>query len=55
VLAAAQAASGRFDLAVATCDAALELNPDAAVAGAIRQRQALYKQKRPYIARVGTH
>jgi len=55
VLAAAQAASGRFDLAVATCDAALELNPDAAVAGAIRQRQAPYKQKRPYIARVGTH
>jgi tetratricopeptide (TPR) repeat protein/mono/diheme cytochrome c family protein len=45
VLAAAQAAAGRFDLAVTTCAAALALNPEAPLAAAIRQRQALYKQQ----------
>ena len=48
ILAAAQAASSRYDLAVATCDAALALNPEASVAAAIRQRRALYEQGRPY-------
>jgi len=46
VLAATQAAAERFDLAMATCDAALALRPVAAVATAIRQRQALYRQRR---------
>jgi Tfp pilus assembly protein PilF len=49
ILAAAQAANGRYDLAVATCDAALALSPDASFTAAIRQRQALYRQARPYI------
>jgi tetratricopeptide (TPR) repeat protein len=49
VLAAAQAATGRYDLAVATCDSALALNPNDASAGAIRERLELYKQRRPYI------
>ena len=49
ILAAAQAANGRYDLAVATCDAALALNPEASVAAAIRQRRALYERGRPYV------
>jgi tetratricopeptide (TPR) repeat protein len=49
ILAAAQAASGQYTLAVATCDEALALNPDASLADAIRQRRALYQQGRPYI------
>ena len=48
-LAAAQAAAGRFDLAVATCEAALALKPGATVAAAIRQREALYRQGRPFV------
>jgi hypothetical protein len=40
-LAAAQAAAGRFDLAVTTCEAALALKPSATVDAAIRQREAL--------------
>ena len=42
ILAAAQAAAGRFDAAVTTCDAALALNPERPLADAIRQRQALF-------------
>jgi tetratricopeptide (TPR) repeat protein/mono/diheme cytochrome c family protein len=49
ILAAAQAANGQFDLALATCDEALALNPGLAIATAIRQRRALYEQKRPYV------
>ncbi len=49
ILAAAQAANGQFDLAVATCDEALALNPGLAIATAIRQRRALYEHKRPYV------
>jgi tetratricopeptide (TPR) repeat protein/mono/diheme cytochrome c family protein len=49
ILAAAQAAAGRFDLAEATCEAALALQPDDRLATAIRQRFALYLQRRPYI------
>src|SRR5262245_18023654 len=48
VLAAAQAANGLFDQAVSTCDAALALNANDLVAGAIRQRRQLYAQRRPY-------
>jgi tetratricopeptide (TPR) repeat protein len=48
-LAAAQAAAGRFDLAIATCEAALALKPEALVAAAIRQRQALYQRGRPFV------
>ena len=54
ILAAAQAAAGLFDAAVTTCDAALALNPQAPLAAAIRQRQALYNQRRPYISNDGT-
>jgi tetratricopeptide (TPR) repeat protein/mono/diheme cytochrome c family protein len=46
VLAGAQALAGEFDRAVATCDAALALRPDAPLVAAIRQRQAVYRQKR---------
>jgi tetratricopeptide (TPR) repeat protein len=49
ILAAAQAANGQYDLAVATCDAALALNPDDAVAAAIRQRRELYRRGRPFV------
>jgi len=49
ILAAALAANGQYDLAVATCDAALALNPEASVAAAIRQRRALYERRRPYV------
>jgi tetratricopeptide (TPR) repeat protein/mono/diheme cytochrome c family protein len=51
ILAAAQAANGQYELAVATCDAALALNPDASLAAAIRQRRALYERGRPYVLR----
>jgi tetratricopeptide (TPR) repeat protein len=49
VLAAAQAAAGRFDAAVETAAAALALGPPEVVAAAIRQRQRLYQQKRAYV------
>ncbi|MGH9200341.1 MAG: tetratricopeptide repeat protein, partial [Vicinamibacterales bacterium] len=49
ILAAAQAANGRYDLAMATCDAALALNPEASIAAAIRQRRALYERGHPYV------
>jgi len=51
VLAAAQAAGGHFDRAVASCDQALALNPAAPLAGAIRQRRALYGEHRAYVSR----
>ena len=51
VLAAAQAAAGNFDRAVLSCDEALALTPDEPLASAIRQRQALYRQGRPYTSR----
>jgi superkiller protein 3 len=47
-LAAAQAAAGRFDVAVETAGAALALGPPDAVATAIRRRQELYRQKKAY-------
>jgi tetratricopeptide (TPR) repeat protein len=49
VLAAAHAAAGRFDLAIATCESALALHPNTPVAAAIRQRLALYRQGQPYV------
>jgi Flp pilus assembly protein TadD len=51
VLAAAQAAAGHFDLAVISCDEALALRPDEPLAGAVRQRRALYSQHRAYVSR----
>jgi tetratricopeptide (TPR) repeat protein len=51
VLAAAQAAAGHFDLAVASCDEALALMPGEPLAGAVTQRRALYSQHRAYISR----
>jgi tetratricopeptide (TPR) repeat protein/mono/diheme cytochrome c family protein len=51
VLAAAQAAAGHFDRAVASCDEALSLMPDEPLARAIQQRRALYSQHRAYISR----
>jgi tetratricopeptide (TPR) repeat protein len=53
VLAAAYAAAGQFDRAIATSQAALELKPEAPVAAAIRRRQELYRQHKPYVAPVG--
>jgi tetratricopeptide (TPR) repeat protein len=49
VLAAAQAAAGRFDAAVETAQAALALFPPEALAAAMRLRQELYRQKRAYV------
>jgi tetratricopeptide (TPR) repeat protein/mono/diheme cytochrome c family protein len=49
ILAAAQAANGLFDVAVATCDAALALNPSPALAAAIRQRKELYQRGRAFV------
>lgn len=48
VLAAAYAEAGQFDRAVDTSQSALALNPDAALADAIRRRLELYRQRRPY-------
>jgi tetratricopeptide (TPR) repeat protein len=51
VLAAAEAAGGHFDRAVISCDQALALTPEEPLAGAIRQRRALYSQHRAYVSR----
>jgi tetratricopeptide (TPR) repeat protein len=48
VLAAAYAEAGQFDRAVAASELALAMNPDAALAAAIRSRQDLYRQHQPY-------
>jgi Flp pilus assembly protein TadD len=55
VVAAAEAAAGRFDQAVTTCTAALALEPDEALASPIRARQALFKAHRRYIVRPSSH
>ena len=51
VLAAAHAAAGHFDLAVAGCDEALALEADGPLATAIRSRRELYRQHQPYTSR----
>jgi tetratricopeptide (TPR) repeat protein len=48
VLAAAYAATGNFERAVATADLALQLGPPPLGRAAIRARQELYKQGKPY-------
>src|SRR5438067_2764421 len=48
VLAAAYASAGSFDRAIALCEQALTMQPDAALAAAIRARLALYREHRPY-------
>lgn len=53
LLAAAYAAAGQFDRAVALSQAALGLKPDDRLATAISQRQALYRQHQPYLSAVG--
>ena len=53
IVAAAEAAAGQFDAAVATCDAALALNPKTTAAAAISQHASLYKQRRSYVAKSG--
>jgi tetratricopeptide (TPR) repeat protein len=53
VLAAACAAAGEFDRAVAAAQAALELKPADPDAAAIRQRQELYRRRKPYVSPVG--
>ena len=50
VLAAAYAAAGQFDRAVAVSQAALEMKPDATLAAAIRRRQELYRQHKAYVS-----
>jgi tetratricopeptide (TPR) repeat protein len=49
ILAAAYASAGQFDRAIAITQEALGLEPDDALAAAIRQRQALYRQRRGYV------
>ncbi len=51
VLAAAYAAAGSFDKAIAAAQAARSLVPDAS---AIRERLAFYQQRRPYVDVLGT-
>ena len=48
--AVAYASDGQFDRAVALTQNALDLKPAEEVAGAIRKRQGLYKQRQPYVA-----
>jgi tetratricopeptide (TPR) repeat protein len=48
ILAAAYAAAGQFDRAVEASDAALGMKPDAVLAAAIRRRQELYREHKPY-------
>ena len=48
VLAAAYASAGSFDRAIALCEQALTMQPDTALAAAIRARLALYREHRPY-------
>jgi tetratricopeptide (TPR) repeat protein len=48
ILAAAYASAGDFDRAVATCELALKMTPDAALAAAISRRQQQYRQHQPY-------
>jgi len=48
ILAAAYAAAGQFDRAVAASEAALGMKPDAALAAAIRRRLELYTQHKPF-------
>ncbi len=50
VLAAAYAAAGQFDRAVAVAQAALDMKPDATLAAAIRRRQELYRQHKAYVS-----
>jgi len=47
-LAAAFAAAGRFEPAVSTAEAALDLEPDGEKADAIRERIDLYRRERPF-------
>jgi tetratricopeptide (TPR) repeat protein len=51
VLGVAYAANGRFEAAIESGRAALALGPDEALAAAIRERIALYQQRRPYTMR----
>ena len=53
ILAAAYAAAGQFDRAVAASQAALGMKPDAALAAAILRRQELYRQHKAYVSSVG--
>jgi tetratricopeptide (TPR) repeat protein len=50
ILAAAYASASQFDRAIAVTQEALGLKPDDALAAAIRQRQALYRQHRAYVS-----
>jgi len=50
ILAAAYAAAGQFDRAVAACETALTMKPDPALAAAIRRRQELYRQHKTYVS-----
>jgi tetratricopeptide (TPR) repeat protein len=52
VLGAAYAAAGQFDRAVAASEEALGLKVDEPLAGAVRRRQQLYKQRKPYLSPV---
>jgi tetratricopeptide (TPR) repeat protein/mono/diheme cytochrome c family protein len=48
--AVAYASGGQYDRAVALSQNALDLKPSEEIAGAIRKRQGLYKQRQPYVA-----
>ena len=45
---AAYAEAGQFDRAIAACESALGMKPDAALAAAIRRREVLYRRHEPY-------
>jgi tetratricopeptide (TPR) repeat protein len=50
ILAAAYASAGQFDRAIAITQEALVLKPDDALAAAIHQRQALYRQRKGFVS-----
>jgi len=50
VLAVAYAAAGDFDRALAVVDEALGVNPPPPIAALLRQHQALFRARRPYIS-----
>jgi tetratricopeptide (TPR) repeat protein len=51
ILAAAYAAADRFDQAIAACELALTMHPDAALSTSIRGRLELYRRHVPYRSR----
>ena len=50
LLAAAYASAGEFDRALEISQAALDLKPSEPMAATMRNRQEMYRQRRPYVS-----